>query len=343
MSEQKQQANTLPAKERLPYYDNVKFVLIVCVVIGHIIKFGAVQSASEARALSVYIYSFHMPCFIFLSGLFLSRSRLTLHKTINRVFEYVLLGLVAKLLRKAVPLMLGQSVTIDLLTEGGLPWFMFALAAFYLLAWLLKRCDFVVVGAVSVAFALYAGYVDAIGDYLCLSRIIVFFPFFWLGHALSPQVVRQHFAEVRIKLICVVILVLALIACLQWSEKLYPYRDLFLARFSYALTPIAGCSWTDRFACYIASLVMSYAVLGVVPQGHVPLMSVFGTRTLQVYLLHYEVIELLDYAGVIRATIDYGTYGWFLLIPLGVALAMVLSLPHVPAFLKKKWPAASSS
>lgn len=56
--------NELP-KIRDTYWDELKFVLICLVVLGHIIRFsnGGLQGA-----LHNYIYIFHMPLFIFCSG-----------------------------------------------------------------------------------------------------------------------------------------------------------------------------------------------------------------------------------------------------------------------------------
>mgnify|MGYP007069918102 CR=1 FL=1 len=54
---------------RCAYYDNIKFVLIILVVIAHAfsIDFGI---SSYAPALFIFINMFHMPAFIFISGLF---------------------------------------------------------------------------------------------------------------------------------------------------------------------------------------------------------------------------------------------------------------------------------
>lgn len=317
-------------KDRLPYYDNAKFFLIVCVVIGHIIKFGPMDAVSEARGLGVFIYSFHMPLFIFLSGLFLKRDRITLERTFKRVVQYLLLYALAKVLRKAVPFMLGQPVSIDWLTEGGLPWFMFALAAYYVLAWALQWCNFYVVGMVALVGALYAGNVPEIGDYLCISRVIVFFPYFWLGHALDAKRLTEYFAQEGPKVAGVALILLAGYVCFTYADALFGYRDLFLGRSCYAQSPIANCTWMNRFCAYFVSFAMSYAVLGVVPQGHIPLASTYGMRTLQVYLLHYEVIELLWIYGALGALMAVKPLGWMLFIPTAVLIAVVLSIPKLP-------------
>ncbi len=55
--------------ERLSYYDNLRFALIMLVVLGHAF-INYVSSSSYIPSLLVFIYTFHMPLFLFVSGLF---------------------------------------------------------------------------------------------------------------------------------------------------------------------------------------------------------------------------------------------------------------------------------
>lgn len=327
MAKQDMQKAGGPAQQRLPYFDNIKFVLIVCVVLGHALKFGPTNVYGGARALSVFIYSFHMPLFIFLSGLLLNRERMSAQKARDNVLRFLILGYVAKLLRTSVSYVMEGRVRFFLLSEGGLPWYMFAMAAFYGLAWLLRWCDFRLVELASLALSLWAGTVPDIGDFLCLSRIIVFFPFFWLGHALSPKYVISFFAHKGVRVACVAVLVAAAYCCYRWSDELFPYRSLFLGRYGYAACDVEGCTWVTRLLGYGVSLVMGAAVMGVVPQGRIPVVSTLGSRTLWVYLLHYQVLELLAYAGLTKWLTHGPEWHWLVLIPGAFALACLLSLP----------------
>ncbi|WP_395966755.1 acyltransferase family protein, partial [Brevundimonas diminuta] len=57
------------AKPRIAVWDNARFLLIVLVVIGHAIS--TVRTDSQLGfALYAYIYLFHMPAMILLSGMF---------------------------------------------------------------------------------------------------------------------------------------------------------------------------------------------------------------------------------------------------------------------------------
>ena len=60
---------TLSVKERSFYWDNIKGFLILLVVFAHILY--QFQSMSGGIKATVdYIYMFHMPAFVFVSGYF---------------------------------------------------------------------------------------------------------------------------------------------------------------------------------------------------------------------------------------------------------------------------------
>lgn len=56
------------SKNRVLYFDIVKAVLIFFVVLGHII--GNHTKNPIAKAIYLFIYAFHMPLFVFISGVF---------------------------------------------------------------------------------------------------------------------------------------------------------------------------------------------------------------------------------------------------------------------------------
>lgn len=54
---------------RIYKWDNIKFILILLVVLGHFVDVYTSES-DNMKALFFTIYIFHMPLFIFISGLF---------------------------------------------------------------------------------------------------------------------------------------------------------------------------------------------------------------------------------------------------------------------------------
>src|SRR4029077_11373781 len=58
------------AKERDSVIDNARFILIVLVVLGHFLT--TMQGSPALDVLYAWIYMFHMPAFVFLSGLWIN-------------------------------------------------------------------------------------------------------------------------------------------------------------------------------------------------------------------------------------------------------------------------------
>ncbi len=315
------------ASSRIPLFDNVKFVLICSVVVGHLLKVCNLHRRRYARATFVFIYAFHMPLFLFVSGLFVNRSHLTWEATRKHALRYAAYGFLAKLLRAVVPWLLGEPFEFTPFEEQGLPWFMFALAVYYLLAWFLRSYSYLKVGCVALLLSLAVGYTDLVGDVLCLSRIIVFFPFFWLGHALRTRDVAAAVDDARVRRFFLGTLAIFALLCLTKTKAIYPYHKLFIGRHSYADVSLPGWGWVHRAVAYLVSLTVGAGVLASVPRSTMPHMTLWGQRTLQVYLLHFEVIDALEHLRAIRHLYRWGSWGWLTLIPLGIAIACILSIP----------------
>ena len=73
--------------KRIEKWDNLKFFLILFVVVGHFCEYFIGNNA-VARDIFVFIYSFHMPLFIFVSGLF-SKKNID-EKRYEKMFSFVI-------------------------------------------------------------------------------------------------------------------------------------------------------------------------------------------------------------------------------------------------------------
>ena len=84
--------NELNSNQRNYFIDNAKFLLMVLVVVGH---FGLKQFyLPQIKHITYFIYVFHMPCFIFISGFLAKRmnvgGKLRIEKIITIIFLYIL-------------------------------------------------------------------------------------------------------------------------------------------------------------------------------------------------------------------------------------------------------------
>ena len=159
--------------------DALKGVLITLVVFGHCFLYGNPMDGVK-WTIANWVYLFHMPFFVFLSGYFTHTNSQNHWKGVLAILEsYVVFQLLKGILQ-------GFTLYNFFLVPAPMMW--------YLLALIVWRCLFYFVDKVTrsktvkwvicislFVVGLLAGFEDGIGKTLALSRIIVFAPFFYLG------------------------------------------------------------------------------------------------------------------------------------------------------------------
>lgn len=305
---------TVKNNERIALWDNLKFLLILLVVIGH---FAEQVDTPLFRAIFLFIYSFHMPLFIFISGHF--------HRNTNigpKIFSYLLIGFLLKFVIFIIRQLLGYKQSFSLFSESGLPWYMFAMAAFIFLAYLLRNFNLKRIFFVSVIFACFAGYDQSVNDFLCLSRIIVYFPFYILGMLVNVDKLKNENHNLRNKLIGGGILSAYGLSCISFLDRLYVLRPLFTGRnpFSEQFFQF-GCLW--RLLCYSITIILGIAIIWIIPDHHLRGITTLGTRTLQVYFWHRLILYVLV---ALNITVLCNTaWGEIVYIGIAVSLTFILS------------------
>ncbi len=274
-------------KKRDVKWDNVKFILIFLVVLGHIADIYAEVSFATG-CLRFIIYTFHMPLFMFISGLFGKRN--VDEKRYDKIFSFLVLYLFVKVLDFIAKWIVnGAKPAFHLFSDGSVPWYAFCLFAFSMLIIALKRVDKKYVFIFSILLALVAGYDNDIGDFLCLSRIIVFFPFYFAGYCLDPDKVKEKLSAKKMKIASVIIIAAAIAVTILCYDEIKDMKFLFSGRNPFGrVKPGYPLSFLLRLVCYAVSALMGCAVISLTPGGEKE--SVFsrvGARSLQIYALHF--------------------------------------------------------
>lgn len=166
---------------RIAYLDLVKLFTIYLVILGHVIGM-MVNGYAVGEKLYSFIYSFHMPLFMLLSGYFVS------HKALSRPFSKFLLKKGKQLLLPAITctilcciylyLFRGQTNFRDEVI--GNSWFLKTLFVFYVLFYWLKKTginDWIL-------FFVSCGILFVIPKGSTL-QINLLFPYFWGGYFLK--------------------------------------------------------------------------------------------------------------------------------------------------------------
>ena len=267
---------------RIALWDNLKFILITLVVAGHFAD-QLTDYSSIYSSIYLFIYAFHMPLFIFISGYFHSD-----RNTKKKVLFYISLGFSYKIISFLVDRINGYSqYTFNLLFDGGLSWFMFVLAIYTFALFLLKDQNkkFFLIG--SIILACFVGYDKSIGDFLYLSRAIIFFPFYILGTMMkSFDILEFKRKYPLLKIVALLIFIAWGILCITKIDTLYGLRYIFTGRNPFPDSIIAYGALV-RLACYIISTVLGISLILLVTSKKIKWISDFGKNTINVYFWHY--------------------------------------------------------
>jgi fucose 4-O-acetylase-like acetyltransferase len=292
--------------------DNIRFLLIFCVVFGHLLE---LFPSAWGDILYRLIYTFHMPAFLFITGWFAKYNpkKILLHL----VYPYILFQTLY-LLFHAYWVDGTGSATLSYTTPYWLLWYLpvtiFCYLAVPFLQWK-HTGGKIAVFLGSVAISLLAGKDRSVGYYLSLSRFLCFLPFFvggFLAHGLWP-VLRGKFGKAeRLILLggCLAILVL-LESWILGSGGTFT-RNVLYGSYSYAA---ANYDWIHRLLLHITAFAWIGVLFCVIPGGKLPFLSTIGKNTLPVFLFHGFVVRFLRRFSIFQ----YGQAG-------NLALAAVIAI-----------------
>ncbi len=282
-----------PVRQRDAFFDNAKYLAIVLVAVGH--AWEPLRQGSRAvTALYMFVYAFHMPAFIIVSGYF-SRTFDGSPARIGRLVTGV-----------AVPYVVFETAytyftrwtsqdpdrPVSLLDPLYLTWFLAALFVWRLTTplWRLVRWPL----ALALVIAMAATTAPSIGHDLDLQRTLQFLPYFVCGLLLRPE----HFRLVRrreVRILAVPVAVSAL-AMAYWAVPRMDYAWFFHADSARELGVPLWYGPLMTLAAFGCSLVLAGCFLAWVP-GRRTWFTVLGAGTLSGYLLHGFVAQAVKYGG----------------------------------------------
>lgn len=320
--------------QRTQKWDILKFIMIFLVVLGHAADFYT-ASNEKMRALFLVIYAVHMPVFIFVSGLFSKKT--VSEKRTDKLIGYIVLYLVLKF----IPFIYRFSETdfpgINLFKESSAPWFMLALFGFNVITILLKDCSPKFVLIFSILFACFAGYDRNIGDFLALSRIIVFYPFFYMGYIADREKLEKFCENKKIRIAAVAVMIAFIAIVFIFTDKLYWMRALVTARSSFAVWPDVGrFGGLIRLGYYAVTLLLGFSVVALTPsKTPFGIAAKLGQRTLAVYAFHFAALYFIyeKFNGKELIFEALGRGGDWLIIPVSIAITLIFSINIFSRFL----------
>ncbi len=318
-------------KTRIQKWDILKFVLIFFVVLGHVC-----EMYTGTSGIFFFIYSFHMPLFIFVSGLF---SKKTINeKRYDKIFTYFVLYIFIKGILFFSRAINKGVISFRLFEENGVPWYAFAIFAFCLITIFLKNVSPKYVFIFSVIVACLAGYDGTLSNFLVSARIVVFYPFFYAGYVLEPSFVAEKLSSKPVKIISAAIIVGFIVFLSFKLNSITFLRPLLSGKNPYStLTRYSEAGGLLRLGYYVFVFILGAAIISLVPnklgKGTV---ARLGSRSVQVYALHYFFIDLLysNFDLIGWADGIYPNLSKILILPISVAILLLCSTKYLEPIFK---------
>lgn len=279
--------NNTQSKVREPYFDNAKIILIFLVVFGHFLQ-PYIEKHEVLENIYYFIFTFHMPAFIFISGYFNKnyyQKGYLLKIAKKLLFPYLMFEIIYGLFYSILDTERGFS--INLIAPEWSLWFLLSL--FF---WC---CSLLVFGklkpsiglSLSIFIACTIGYIDYIGQSLSISRTFVFLPFFLAGYYTTPRFIK--YIQTKLSSFYSLVLFFIVFGAVTINDNMNKYWVFGSESYGHFLEdPSMG--FFIRLYVYGLSFMAMFAFFIIVPNIHL-IVTHLGKNTLFTYLLHGFIVK----------------------------------------------------
>ena len=283
-----QEPLSLP-KERSDYIDNIKGILIFLVVLGHVIEDYANENYF-LYMLWMYIYCFHMPVFIYISGYLSKDAKKTQDKAFQRfLLPYLVWNSFYYIFTSIYHRKFEFSFLFPMITN----WYLLSLFTMCLLLPVVIKLRW----SVFVVFfmSLISGFFFEFSALFAFSRTVCFFGFFLLGYYSDAKTLEK--IKNNKKLIAVAgIIVMAIIAVCCRSEIMEKnlLMEMFKKKMSYQLGGFNFINgFISRAVTIPVSIIMGVFVLAFIPQKR-NIFTVIGRHSVIILIFHEYFVLAFD-------------------------------------------------
>lgn len=294
--------------------DNAKGVLILLVVLGHLLEFSAGWSTSLFSLLLTGIYMFHMPAFVFLSGMTAKTDGLG-----RRVANLLVILVAFQVIYVGLLVAKDGEFAGSLSQPYWLLWFLLSMVWWMILLPVIKRVPYSL--AISIAIALVAGLVPWAGYPLSIARTLAFLPFFVAGVLYGEQI--WNFLTIRNQ---GRLLALCAVVALAFFLNYYSVRNAwFYGSYRFDQLGVDALSGVlIRGGLIAAAAVAAMSVFVMTPKVKT-FITKAGRNSLSVFLLHgLFVVAAGSSIGNLVKEVD-SWLGAILLLMVSVVIVALLS------------------
>ncbi|MCQ2224256.1 MAG: acyltransferase family protein [Paludibacteraceae bacterium] len=268
---------------RVYLWDNLKFWLMILVLITHsFVNYMSYDKSGLVFLLLGSLCMIRMPLFTIISGYWYKEKDFKTN-ALRLLYPCLLFSLVEFIEGR---IFCGPSYPWNCF--GFSMWYMFVLFIYSIITpFLTKYVSLKFLIPISFIVSWIIGFVPCVGYEYSLSRLFCFYPFFLIGLVLRKVEILNRFEN---KIVWYIILFSTLIIGMV---LMYRYSDFYLyQKFAKGYDSFGGL--IRRVMMQVLCVGASVALLKVFPRDK-RWYSLYGTRTLNVYMLHMSIIFPLIY------------------------------------------------
>lgn len=265
--------------------DTVKGLLIICVVLGHVIgNVGGLRNDLLSSKVYDFIYVFHMPLFIWVSGYF-TRWKASWKAFFSGLAAILIPFFIFHCITVAGALVAGKPFEMRFITVPGWAlWFLLTLAYMRVIIQVLHSALHkwpVLCFCISVLISIVCGMLPG-GHEFSVQRTMHFLPFFLLGYYMGQGV----FPQLRFPKWLSICVILAIVAILAFDFLPADYRSLL-----YGANPYGYERILPKIYLLACSFALSMSVFSLCDSNK--LLADFGQDSMIYYLYHTILIPLM--------------------------------------------------
>ena len=303
-------------KKRIALWDNLKFLLIIFVVIGHYTQQFRADNEILQR-IYVFIYSFHMPIFIFVTGLFSKKA--VDEKNIKKALPYLTCFFTTTLILFITKALLGWAPVFELFSPSGISWYLMSMFFMFLITMLIKDYKPQYIFVLSLIIGVMCGFVQTENpDFFTWMRTLTFYPFFCLGYISDREKIEKATNKISIKITAVIFFVAIYLLIYFYPKQANKISRLNTARHTYSeLGRFAPYGWELRLLTYAISFAAIFLLISLIPRKKIKGFTSLGERTLGIYIYHsgiiYTAVYVLKIQNIFKSTSDIG-FAYFIIL-----------------------------
>ncbi len=259
--------------------------MIFLVVLGHSLELYIAESF-VIEVVYIFIYLFHMPVFVFISGYFsknVGKCRMKAFR--NFLVPYLIFNTLWAIV--SIPVVGWRN--ISLLTPGWALWYLISMFCWRICLRDLIRVKHIFL--ISLIIGVIVGFSPEVGTFLSISRTIFFLPFFLGGYFLT----EEQLLSFRSKSKLISILIIAVTAGIA---VIFAYFEIIPAEFLYGshdYYEFEAPIWElilSRMGVYVIGFAFVYVLVNMINPKKT-FFSKVGTNTFSVYILHTYLVSLV--------------------------------------------------